>query len=1492
MNNILSIFFLIASILSCIKILSTKSVSSSLIPFIMVISIGIILDLIEELKRYRNDILTNSTIAKVYKSQKFRNVKWSDIKVGNLIKVKKNEIIPADLLVICSSNIDGTYYLQTSNLDGESNLKESEAISDTQKIFLNKKIPKDENNLKKIFQENCEIEVDEPNKDIYLIKGNICIENNKTSFEIKNCAVRGARLCNTKFIYGIVIYTGKDTKIMMNIIKYKTKSAYLDKLVDIIVVIIIIIRIIYVIIFMFIGIYYRDKYLPSYDGTKIEYDYLYYYRHSNGVNEKNNTLEKIKFFTSHFILTQTLLPTSVAVLLALTKVIQSIFIEFLETSLRKNKNEKMKCFSNELLGELGSVKYIFSDKTGTLTKNQTQFKACSIYTSLFDEANSNKTSNNFLDNNKNSNNNTNRPLISKSYSNFSLTFNSENLLQRLNLKNIPLNIKNIDGCPFQSQGEALEEFVLNMALNHNIVVENNKNKGNIKYQGTNPDEITLVGAAQELGFCYLGKDRNILSVERKLFLENNENNIIKEYELLIKFPFCSEKQRSSIIVRDLKTNKIKLYIKGSDTKIFEGINPYSQENIYEITKNHVDDFAKRGLRTLCYSFKTIPDKEYNEWFLKYKSAKENINIDKEQYQQNLDILQEEIEKNCFLLGATALEDQLQDDVEKDVGEFIDAGINFWMLTGDKMDTAESIGNSIKLFDSDTEIFKIKGNNSKEIIDNLEEIKKKIEEIKNDLSNFNIDDDHNKIEDLNKKVDNLKEKMKNKVENIYEEDGEKEQDNIEKKGDEKSVQNESNISYLNNKNVDKIKILDNNNNKKKNNNVSIEKSSRTSKKRNSIRNMSILKFMIDDQFLKNNNDEYENLSILKGKIIKPSLEFSSISVYSKDQYKNNIIKNHKDSHINDNNNLNNNCNTIPIINISKKINQNNNEENSIVKVDTSKENIDIIENGIYNKIKIGDEFENKESSVNEILKKNENGNDNNKCNSNNKLKKIHRLQVNLPTNAQKFLEYFDTCLNQIKQSLYIQKNALFLFKLPYLYTPINKDVNNLNENMKKINWKEKFKLKSYLLHTKIKYSLIINGKNINDCISEGRAAELFWYLIENSRSVICCRCSPTEKSKIVEFVRNNSKEITLAIGDGENDVNMIKSANVGIGIFGKEGSQAAFNSDYAFYQFKYLKRLLFNNGRFTLLRNTYFLNLFFFKNFFYTLEPMIFSFFSLYSGTFFYDEFYDSMFNTFVSIIPLILFSIIDEDIDLDFQNYDEKKKKWMLYILPDMYKNTRDSKPFNIIKYIICTFISIIYAILIFLLFSFVYIDMIKNKRGETITYYELIFHVYFSIVFIHFFMVYIDTSLFNYLILIFFIAQILADCLFVIIFNKISNDNKLSGIAGEIFHLDVSFLTWLINCSICCLPFYILRRAELYFGINYSNLIKINRLEAIYFGNYYKKEIQRMITATRAIAKFKRIHKEFIIDKKPTTKYENLNDLKMIKVIERWEIEKQKKRK
>ena len=371
-----------------------------------------------------------------------------------------------------------------------------------------------------------------------------------------------------------------------------------------------------------------------------------------------------------------------------------------------------------------------------------------------------------------------------------------------------------------------------------------------------------------------------------------------------------------------------------------------------------------------------------------------------------------------------------------------------------------------------------------------------------------------------------------------------------------------------------------------------------------------------------------------------------------------------------------------------------------------------------------------------------------------------------------------------------------------------------------------------MKTKIKYSLILSGECIKYCISE-KASNLFWFLIQHSRSIICCGCSPIEKAEIVKFVKKHTKETTLAIGDGENDVNMIKEANVGIGIFGKEGSQAAFNSDYAFSEFQYLKQLLLVNGRFTLLRNTYFLNMFFFKNFLYTTQGIIFTFSSLYSGSFFYDEFFDSMFNTFVSILPLITFSIIDEDFNPDFE-FNASLKKKMGILLPEMYKQTRDSKPFNIIKFIITTFISFILAMIISFIFSNSFFGIIKNKEGDSSSLYDLIFFTYLAIIIIHFFMVYTDSSLFNYIIIIMFLIQVFIDIIFIIIMDKIKNDNKLSGIISQLIS-NINFLTLIIACACICLPFYILRRMEFYFGINIANFIKTKNKNEIFEGKYYK---------------------------------------------------------
>ena len=355
--------------------------------------------------------------------------------------------------------------------------------------------------------------------------------------------------------------------------------------------------------------------------------------------------------------------------------------------------------------------------------------------------------------------------------------------------------------------------------------------------------------------------------------------------------------------------------------------------------------------------------------------------------------------------------------------------------------------------------------------------------------------------------------------------------------------------------------------------------------------------------------------------------------------------------------------------------------------------------------------------------------------------------------------------------------------------------------------------------------------------------------------------------------------------------MIKTSHIGIGIYGKEGSQAAYNSDYAFYEFKYLKRLLFGNGRFILLRNSYLYNLFFSKNFVYTFQQFIFNLFTLYSGTFLYDEFYDSMFNTFISILPLVTYSIIEEDIDINFNNHSKKEKVMMTYLLPDLYKQARDIKPLNVIRYLVITFLSLIMALIFFTFFNIAFKGMIKNNSGKVATYYELIFYLYFSIIATHFFMVYLDTSLFNYIIIIIFFIQIIADILFVVIMNNIDDDSKLSNIVGEVTNSStICFLASIGICGFICVCFYILRRAEFYFGLNLVNLIKMDKIEEIYLGKYYKKKLNQMIRAIRGIVKFKKIQKEMNEIKNEKNENENLVDIKMKKMVEHYENNRTKK--
>lgn len=145
--------------------------------------------------------------------------------------------------------------------------------------------------------------------------------------------------------------------------------------------------------------------------------------------------------------------------------------------------------------------------------------------------------------------------------------------------------------------------------------------------------------------------------------------------------------------------------------------------------------------------------------------------------------------------------------------------------------------------------------------------------------------------------------------------------------------------------------------------------------------------------------------------------------------------------------------------------------------------------------------------------------------------------------------------------------------------------------------------------------------------------------------MCCRVTPKDKASVVAIARRKMNKITLAIGDGANDVEMISEANIGIGLYGNEGMSAVQASDYALPEFKGLWRLLFLHGRWDYMRVTDLIKYFFFKNMVFTLPQFFYSFYCGFSGESIYVGLYLSMFNTIFTSLPVVVRAVLEQDLN-------------------------------------------------------------------------------------------------------------------------------------------------------------------------------------------------------------------------------------------------------
>ena len=198
-------------------------------PLMLVVGISMLKEALEDYKRYKQDQEQNGSLVDAFSSvDGSRNtVAWRDARVGDVLLVLRDEFFPADLLFLSSSNVEGSCFVETKNLDGETNLKLKKCVEPTQEL-----------REATVGAWKANLECDAPNNSLYTFMGNLLYnkpgESESTTLSVgpSNILLRGSNLRNTEWILGCVVYAGHDTKVMMNAMAAPSKRSGIERRLD------------------------------------------------------------------------------------------------------------------------------------------------------------------------------------------------------------------------------------------------------------------------------------------------------------------------------------------------------------------------------------------------------------------------------------------------------------------------------------------------------------------------------------------------------------------------------------------------------------------------------------------------------------------------------------------------------------------------------------------------------------------------------------------------------------------------------------------------------------------------------------------------------------------------------------------------------------------------------------------------------------------------------------------------------------------------------------------------------------------------------------------------------------------------------------------------------------------------------------------------------------------------------------------------------------
>ncbi|XP_076284102.1 phospholipid-transporting ATPase IF [Lasioglossum baleicum] len=655
-RRIANFYFLIAALVAAVSS-SAISPLTSILPLSFVVFITACKQGYEDHRRYVEDKQINRRYVNVVRSRCVQMIHCESIVVGDLVKVSRDEDIPCDLLLLYSSEEDERCYITTANLDGETNLKT---------LMVPKVLSK--MTTTEIVSMQATITCQHPSSDLYGFHGKLEIENGDSErsghLNSENLMLRGCNLKYTEHVIGCAIYTGQDTKLSLNSKirsnKFSTAERSINK---------------YIIAFMvllIVEVIESCMMKTLMDSTTKWNLYLGGY----------NTITFLSLaddFFSFAVLYNYIVPISLYVTIELQKFLGSFFFSWDIDLYDEKTDQPALANSSDLNEELGQVEFLFADKTGTLTENMMVFKRCSIDGKMYMEKDCDGS-----------------------------------------LYLLPPNGDEEQAKKLVDWESDIWHFMISIALCHTVQISPPSVRPSVvakrieyresfrqkkvtrvnssllmhpdlpEYQATSADEKALVEASARCGVVFQNSSNDTIELRAK-----GKQMLFQKMEVL---EFTSERKRMSVIVQD-NNNDYWLYCKGADSAVF----PMIVSGKINEAIAHVADFSMRGFRTLVVAYKKMSRTEYEKLMQRVERARQVIGIERAVHTERA---YNQLESGLTLLGVTAVEDRLQEEVQETLESLRVAGIKIWVLTGDKAETAENIAFLCGQFKEGTEVLRM------------------------------------------------------------------------------------------------------------------------------------------------------------------------------------------------------------------------------------------------------------------------------------------------------------------------------------------------------------------------------------------------------------------------------------------------------------------------------------------------------------------------------------------------------------------------------------------------------------------------------------------------------------------------------------------------------------------------------------------------------------------------------------------------------------------